>query len=103
MSKFICPDSRNASRSGDGPQIGGINHGEIEQNKGPKARGRRRAELMSKKYTNWRKKANNDRVKRRCFKCDEIFIARGRFNRICPKCSETNRAYIDVARYRFVQ
>jgi hypothetical protein len=30
-------------------------------------------------------------VKRSCLKCDQGFTARGRFNRICPNCTENNR------------
>ena len=42
------------------------------------------------------------KVKRECLKCDREFMAEGRFNRICPKCTEVNRylshAYIHVHR-----
>jgi len=31
------------------------------------------------------------RIKRRCLKCDETFLAMGRFNRICPSCRGLNR------------
>ena len=31
------------------------------------------------------------RIKRTCLSCDEKFLARGRFNRICPSCRKLNR------------
>jgi len=31
------------------------------------------------------------RIKRECLKCDREFMARDRFNRICPTCAETNK------------
>lgn len=34
------------------------------------------------------------RVKRECLKCDAPFIANGKFNRTCPKCTPTNN-YIE--------
>jgi len=30
-------------------------------------------------------------IERKCLKCDDKFWAEGRFNRICPKCEETNK------------
>jgi len=36
-------------------------------------------------------KKNTEKVKRKCLKCGRSFIARGRYNRICPKCTLVNR------------
>jgi hypothetical protein len=33
------------------------------------------------------------RIKRTCLKCDQEFVAEGRFNRICGRCTELNRRY----------
>ena len=38
------------------------------------------------------------RFKRTCLKCDRKFIAEGRFNRICGRCTESNRQII-LGRY----
>ena len=37
-------------------------------------------------------KKNSQRIPRECLKCDRPFIARGRFNRLCPRCREINAA-----------
>ena len=29
-------------------------------------------------------------VERKCLKCGSKFIAKGRFNRICPRCAKVN-------------
>ena len=34
---------------------------------------------------------NDGRIKRECLKCGREFMAKGRFNRICPTCTETNK------------
>jgi Zn finger protein HypA/HybF involved in hydrogenase expression len=34
------------------------------------------------------------RIKRTCLKCDQKFIAEGKFNRICRRCTESNRQII---------
>ena len=39
-------------------------------------------------------------IKRVCLKCDRVFMAQGRFNRICPRCHITNQGIPDVARYK---
>jgi len=33
-------------------------------------------------------------IKRTCLKCDREFVAEGRFNRICARCTITNRQVI---------
>jgi len=30
------------------------------------------------------------KIKRRCLKCDRPFLAKGRYNRICPYCEKKN-------------
>jgi Zn finger protein HypA/HybF involved in hydrogenase expression len=35
--------------------------------------------------------SNSQRIKRTCLKCDQKFLAKSRFNRICPSCREMNR------------
>jgi hypothetical protein len=44
----------------------------------------------------WKNKdqAKIERVRRRCLKCDRPFLAKGRFNRICPKCTEANASVL---------
>ena len=37
-------------------------------------------------------------IKRRCLKCDRVFMAKGRFNRICPKCHLINQG-LAITRY----
>jgi|GEM_PF-5359049 len=32
-------------------------------------------------------KNNIEKMSRQCLRCDRSFIAKGRFNRICPKCA----------------
>jgi len=44
----------------------------------------------SKKPELWKSK----RVMRTCLKCDRKFVAEGRFNRICGRCTESNRQII---------
>lgn len=34
-------------------------------------------------------------IERKCLKCDKKFIAQGRFNRICPRCTVINSYKID--------
>ena len=34
-----------------------------------------------------------------CLKCERLFKSKGKFNRICPRCTETNRNVV-VARGR---
>jgi hypothetical protein len=36
------------------------------------------------------------RIRRTCLKCDEEFWARGRLNRICGRCTESNRQLADA-------
>jgi hypothetical protein len=33
------------------------------------------------------------RIKRTCLKCGQEFVAEGRFNRICRRCTESNRRF----------
>ena len=40
-------------------------------------------------------------IRRRCLKCDGVFMAEGRFNRICPKCADVNR-HLDTSAYRVI-
>jgi Zn finger protein HypA/HybF involved in hydrogenase expression len=32
-----------------------------------------------------------ERIERTCLKCERRFLARGRFNRICPTCRRVNK------------
>ena len=32
-----------------------------------------------------------ERIKRKCLKCNKMFMAEGRYNRICPECTKDNR------------
>jgi len=41
-------------------------------------------------------RTRDKRIKRLCLKCDKEFIANGRFNRICPKCSDVFRYWDGV-------
>jgi len=34
-------------------------------------------------------------IERRCLKCNQKFMAEGRFNRICPECAQTNQYIVD--------
>ena len=36
-----------------------------------------------------------ERIERKCLKCDEKFMAEGRFNRICPRCTVINADAVD--------
>lgn len=40
--------------------------------------------------------------RRKCLKCDREFLAMGKFNRICPRCRETNKEIVNVSRYQSV-
>ncbi len=40
------------------------------------------------------------RIKRGCLRCDQLFWAQGKFNRICPGCTEKNRNLADMDRYK---
>lgn len=33
------------------------------------------------------------RINRTCLKCGQEFVAEGRFNRICRRCTESNRRF----------
>jgi hypothetical protein len=33
------------------------------------------------------------KIRRSCLKCNSPFIARGRFNRLCPKCAKANESF----------
>jgi Zn finger protein HypA/HybF involved in hydrogenase expression len=56
--------------------------------------------LSNRRYHSRRTLTRNEsKVKRDCLKCGDRFIAKGRFNRICPKCTETNRAYTLTGNY----
>ena len=37
-------------------------------------------------------------IKRRCLKCDRVFMAEGRFNRLCPGCHLVNQG-LAIPRY----
>lgn len=37
----------------------------------------------------------NEKIPRKCLKCEDEFLAYNRFNRICPRCSQENQGYID--------
>ena len=39
-------------------------------------------------------------IKRQCLKCNRVFMAEGRFNRICRRCHITNQGIPDVTRYK---
>ncbi len=41
------------------------------------------------------------RIKRQCLKCDEPFLAVGRFNRICSKCGIGNRKIENKVKDRY--
>ena len=56
---------------------------------------------MALHYSKGRGRPRVKMIRRRCLKCDDTFMAEGRFNRICPKCAETNR-HIDTSSYRVV-
>jgi hypothetical protein len=41
-------------------------------------------------------------IERECLKCGWKFIAKGRFNRICPSCAKVNAEMADVyVQYKF--
>lgn len=40
-------------------------------------------------------------VERTCLKCDKTFIAAGRFERLCAKCTHANRAYTGLETQTF--
>jgi len=45
-----------------------------------------------------------ERVERQCLKCNEPFLATGRFNRTCPGCAATNDKVHDLgARYEVIR
>jgi len=39
-------------------------------------------------------------IRKKCLKCDREFLATGRFNRICPRCHESNKEIVNVSRYQ---
>jgi len=53
-------------------------------------------------YIHWTKGQGQSiqTVLRRCLKCDQEFLAMGRYNRICPTCHETNKEIVDASRYQ---
>jgi len=56
--------------------------------------------LASRRYHSRRTLTRKQpRIRRECLKCGAPFMAKGKFNRICPKCTETNRAYALTGTY----
>ena len=49
---------------------------------------------MHKKKTKKHKKRDQtikeERIERKCLNCDNKFVAKGRFNRLCPACTKLN-------------
>ena len=47
---------------------------------------------MSNRYRirNKKKVRDENKIKRICLKCNEPFMAEGKFNRICPECTKVN-------------
>ena len=42
-------------------------------------------------YFDAREKKHIKRIERICLRCDEPFMAEGKFNRICPFCTKINQ------------
>ena len=45
---------------------------------------------MSNRYRKHRKVTPKNGIERKCLKCNQSFIADGKFNRICPECTKVN-------------